>query len=134
MGTEGDVIGARFLAFIIDSVLSGIIGTIILVPGFLLGDIGVVIFGLLAFVFYLVYWFLLEGLYGYKPGKYLMGLVVVKSDGSNCTVGASIIRNLLLFVDQLPFAYIIGIVLILITDKKQRVGDLVGNTVVVKRR
>jgi len=134
MGTEGNVIGPRFIAFFIDSILSGILGAIIILPGALLGDAGFLIFGLLAFVFYLVYWFLLEGIYGYRPGKYLMGLVVVKSDGSDCTIGASIIRNLLLIVDNLPFAYIVGIALILITDKKQRVGDLVADTVVVRRR
>ncbi len=63
-----------------------------------------------------------------------MGLVVVKSDGSDCTIGASVLRNLALIVDNLPFMYIAGIVLIFVTDENQRVGDLVADTVVVKQR
>jgi uncharacterized RDD family membrane protein YckC len=82
----------------------------------------------------IVYMFLLEGIYGYTPGKYLLGLVVVKSDGSDCTIGSSVLRNLLLIVDQLPFAYLLGVGLILFTDENQRVGDFVADTVVVKQR
>jgi uncharacterized RDD family membrane protein YckC len=77
---------------------------------------------------------LLEGLYGYTPGKYLLGLVAVKSDGSNCTVGASILRNLLWIVDALPTANLVAMVLTLGTDDNQRVGDLVADAVVVKRQ
>ncbi len=134
MGSEGTVVGKRLLAFIVDSIILGVLSFAILLPSFFLGDI----IGLLAMMVVgvgsLVYVFLLEGIYGYTPGKHVMGLVVVKSDGSQCTMGASIIRNLLLIVDNLPFAYIIGLALILITDRKQRVGDLVADTVVVSQR
>ncbi|WP_459880258.1 RDD family protein [Halorubrum gandharaense] len=77
---------------------------------------------------------MLEGLYGYTPGKYLLGLVVIKSDGSNCTLGASIVRNPLWVVDTLPTGNIVAMVLILVTDENQRVGDLVVDTVVVKQQ
>ncbi|WP_255568428.1 RDD family protein [Salinarchaeum sp. IM2453] len=82
----------------------------------------------------LVYGFLLEELYGYTPGKYLLGLVVIKSDGSNCTIGASIVRNLLWIVDALPTFNLVAMVLILLTDDNQRVGDLVADTVVVRQQ
>ena len=134
IGTTGDVIGQRLLAFVLDSIILSVLGVVLIFPFALLGDAGVLLGTLLLFAVAVVYVFLLEGLYGYTPGKHLMGLVVVKSDGSNCTVGASVVRNLLLIVDQLPFAYLIGIVLLFVTEKNQRVGDLAADTVVVKQR
>lgn len=89
---------------------------------------------LVALAVSIVYGFLLEGLYGYTPGKYLLGLVVVKSDGSNYTIGASTLRNLLWLVDSLPTLNLVAIAMIFLTDENQRVGDLVADTVVVRQR
>lgn len=134
MGTEGNVIAERFGAFVIDSVIISIGLGILLSIGFALGDAIGLFFVSVGGIGALAYKFVFEGVYGYTPGKSVVGLVVVKSDGSDCTMGASVIRNILLFVDQLPFFYIIGIVLILFTDRNQRVGDLVGDTVVVEQQ
>ncbi|RQG91465.1 RDD family protein [Natrarchaeobius halalkaliphilus] len=134
MGTNGDVIGKRFLAFILDSIIMGLIAGVLIGIGFVLGDIGVMLMSLVAFAVSIVYVFLLEGMYGYTPGKHLLGLVVVKTDGSDCTIGASVLRNLLIIVDSLPTAYLVGIILILVTDENKRVGDFVADTVVVNQR
>ncbi|RKD95352.1 RDD family protein [Halopiger aswanensis] len=93
LGTNGDVIGQRILAFLVDSLLVGLIWGVFVGFGTLLGDVIGALALLVGFAVTIVYAFLLEGLYGYTPGKYLLGLVVVKSDGSNCTIGASILRN-----------------------------------------
>ena len=134
LGTSGDVIWHRVLAYVIDSVLMGLIWGMVILAGTALDDAGSLLLVFVGMVAMLVYGFLLEGLYGYTPGKYLLGLVVVKSDGSNCTVGASILRNLLWIVDALPTANLVAMVLILVTDDNQRVGDLVADTVVVKQQ
>ena len=134
LGTSGDVIWHRVLAYVIDSVLMGLIWGMVILAGTALDDAGSLLLVFVGMVAMLVYGFLLEGLYGYTPGKYLLGLVVVKSDGSNCTVGASILRNLLWIVDALPTANLVAVVLILVTDDSQRVGDLVADTVVVKKQ
>ena len=134
LGTSGDVIWRRGLAYVIDSVLMGLIWGMVILAGTALGDAGSLLLVVVGVVALLVYGFLLEGLYGYTPGKHLLGLVVVKSDGSNCTVGASILRNLLWIVDALPTANLVAMVLILVTDDNQRVGDLVADTVVVKQQ
>jgi uncharacterized RDD family membrane protein YckC len=134
LGTSGDVIWHRVLAYVIDSVLMGLIWGMAVLAGTALDDAGSLLLVFVGMVATLVYGFLLEGLYGYTPGKYLLGLVVVKSDGSNCTVGASILRNLLWIVDALPTANLVAMVLILGTDDNQRVGDLVADTVVVRRQ
>jgi uncharacterized RDD family membrane protein YckC len=134
LGTSGDVIWRRVLAYVVDSVLMGLIWGVAVLAGTALGDAGFLSMVFLGIVAMSIYFFLLEGLYGYTPGKYLLGLVVVRSDGSNCTVGASIVRNLLWIVDALPTANLVAMVLILVTDDNQRVGDLLADTVVVKRQ
>ncbi|TKX73930.1 RDD family protein [Halorubrum sp. GN11_10-6_MGM] len=124
----------RVGAFFIDSILMGLIWVPVIIVGAALGDLGFLVLASAGLVATLVYGFLLEGLYGYTPGKYLLGLVVIKSDGSNCTIGASILRNLLWIVDALPTFNLVAMVSILLTDDNQRVGDLVGDTVVVKQQ
>ncbi|MGQ3330890.1 RDD family protein [Halorubrum sp. FL23] len=133
-GTDGDVIWHRVGAYLIDSILMALIWVAVILAGTSLGDIGFLVLAFAGLVATLVYGFLLEGLYGYTPGKYLLGLVVIKSDGSNCTIGASVLRNLLWIVDALPTLNLVAIVLILLTDDNQRVGDLVADTVVVKQQ
>jgi len=134
MGTTGDVIWQRVLAFFIDAIpIVAILGAPVLIwTAF--GEIGFLVSSIVGFVAIFVYVFLLEGLYGYTPGKYVLGLVVVKSDGSNCTITASILRNLLWLVDQLPGLNLVAMVSILVTDDNQRVGDLVADTVVVRQQ
>jgi len=132
--TSREVIWHRVLAYVIDSVLMGLIWGVAVLAGTALGDTGTLLLVVVGLVATLLYGFLLEGLYGYTPGKYPLGLVVVKSDGSNCTVGASILRNLLWIVDALPTANLVAMVLILATDDNQRVVDFVADTVVVKRQ
>ncbi|MFC5278459.1 RDD family protein [Halorubrum rubrum] len=134
LGTNGNVIWHRVGAFFIDSILMGLIWVPVMLAGAALGEIGFLVFTVAGLVATVVYGFLLEGLYGYTPGKYLLGLVVIKPDGSNCTIGASILRNLLWIVDALPTFNLIAMVSILLTDDNQRVGDLVADTVVVKQQ
>mgnify|MGYP006304424649 FL=1 len=134
LGTNGNVIWHRVGAFFIDSILMGLIWVPVMLAGAALGEIGFLVFTVAGLVATVVNGFLLEGLYCYTPGKYLLGLVVIKPDGSNCTIGASILRNLLWIVDALPTFNLIAMVSILLTDDNQRVGDLVADTVVVKQQ
>jgi len=124
----------RVLAFLIDSIsIMAILGAPIL-TWTAFGDIGFLLMSFVRFVVISVCVFLFEGLYGYTLGKYMLGLVVVKSDGSSCTISASILRNLLWLVDQLPGFNLVAMVSILLTDDNQRVGDLVADTVVVRQQ
>ncbi len=85
--------------------------------------------GLLVF---LLYFAVLEGTWGATIGKMAMKIRVVREDGSACGIGPAFIRNILRIVDILPFLYIIGIIFIQRSDKKQRLGDRIAGTVVVK--
>jgi uncharacterized RDD family membrane protein YckC len=86
------------------------------------------VYGLIVFLYFLV----LEGAMGATIGKKLLKLKVVREDGSACGFGPALIRNILRIVDELPFLYIIGMLLISRSDKKQRLGDKLTKTVVVK--
>ena len=82
----------------------------------------------------IVYFIVMEALKGATVGKMAMKLQVVKAaDGSAISWMESIIRNVLRIIDALPFLYIIGIILIAVTAKKQRVGDLAAGTIVVRK-
>jgi uncharacterized RDD family membrane protein YckC len=79
-----------------------------------------------------LYYILLEGLRGATLGKKLVKIKVVREDGSACGLGPAFVRNILRIIDELPFLYIIGMILISRSNKKQRLGDRLAKTVVVK--
>jgi uncharacterized RDD family membrane protein YckC len=129
-------IGLRFVAAIIDGIIFGIIGYLIgaVTGGSSAG--GFQLEGGPAFLYYVVvflYFVLTETYMGGTPGKLALGMRVELEDGSPMTIGASVIRNLLRIVDFLPFAYILGMIMISTSPLKQRLGDRVAKTVVVKK-
>jgi uncharacterized RDD family membrane protein YckC len=138
---DTDVIGKRIGAAIIDSIVMGVIifGFVFIGAGavFGAGDVGAAAgFASLAYIFGLLlglgYFFLLEGFWdGQTIGKKVLGIKVVKEDGSECDIGASVIRNLLRIIDGL-FYYAVGFIFMAMSDQRQRLGDRVGGTVVVK--
>lgn len=80
------------------------------------------------------YWVLLEGIWGKTVGKMITGLKVVMEDGSPITPMAAVIRNLVRIIDIIPFFYVVGAIFVMATDKKQRLGDRVANTIVIKAK
>lgn len=133
LGTETDVVGTRVLAFVIDAVLVGVtVGLVGAILGVVLGRVPALVaplFGLVG----IVYFIYMEGTYGQTLGKRFTNLVVVKADGGDCDMTASAIRNVLRLVDAFPTLYIVGFaVMYLVSDRRQRVGDLAGDTVVVR--
>jgi uncharacterized RDD family membrane protein YckC len=81
----------------------------------------------------LAYFILLEGLWGATLGKLATNLRVVREiDGATIDWSAAIIRNLFRVIDCLVL-YILGFIVICLTSKHQRIGDLVAGTVVVRR-
>ena len=78
-----------------------------------------------------IYFIVLESLFGATLGKYLLGLRVVQLNGTRPGLVKSILRNLLRLVDGLPFMSILGVVLILTSPERTRVGDRVAGTRVV---
>jgi len=78
-----------------------------------------------------VAWELLAG--GRTPGKRALGLRVVRTDGAPVGPAESLARNVLRAV-ELPFGYAPGVLMIALGPRRQRLGDLVGGTLVVRDR
>jgi uncharacterized RDD family membrane protein YckC len=138
MGTQGDVLGQRIVAFIIDGIVGTLASAILLIPFVMgvaaagLGEEFASMAGVVTAPVIFLYFIVLEGMYGQTLGKKVMNLVVVKEDGSECGWDGSLIRNILRVVDALPTLYIVGLLAILLTDNSQRVGDLAASTLVVE--
>jgi len=95
-------------------------------------------FGLIAVAFawaimcFFVFSFL-EGKYGRTPGKWITGIKVLGSDLKPCGFGRALVRNLLKFVDGF-FNFMVGVMVVALTENWQRVGDMAARTVVVDVR
>ena len=68
---------------------------------------------------------------GQSLGKRVLRLRVVDARGLRLGFVQCLMRNLLRFVDCLPFAYAVGGVASLLNSRGQRLGDLVAGTLVV---
>jgi uncharacterized RDD family membrane protein YckC len=83
---------------------------------------------------WVTYYAVLEGLFGASLGKRLAGLRVTDLEGRRIGWQAAIVRNLARLLDVLPFAYLLGGILTLVTRRHQRLGDLLAGTLVVPLR
>lgn len=68
---------------------------------------------------------------GKSVGKSAMGIRVIRVDGSPATLSAYLLRWLFRLVDAF-FAWSIGILSIILTEKGQRLGDIAAGTTVVR--
>lgn len=139
-----DVVGLRAAAQLVDLFVGGVFFAIPLFLAFLIAAVmaprsgealvSLIIligFALAAFAV-LGYSLLIEGIWdGYSVGKYIFGIKVVMEDGGECTMGASVIRNVVGWIDRF-FYYAVGLLVISVSDMNQRIGDHAASTVVVK--
>ncbi|MBI2332747.1 MAG: RDD family protein [Chloroflexi bacterium] len=140
-------IGSRFLAALIDSALIALLQTLIFGVAILIASLAsdymtdaignwfFAVSGLVAFAFFWGYYIFFEILWnGQTPGKRLIGLRVIRVDGTPVNASEVVIRNLVRIIDFLPSAYGIGVVTMFINPSSRRVGDLAAGTIVVHDR
>ena len=149
-------IGNRFLAVAIDHFIQyfaiGVVFWILLsVAGYgtaWFGDAGwwselpkwtiaIMILGM--FMLFVGYFVLFEWLWeGQTPGKRLMKMRVIRQDGRPITFWEALARNLLRFFDSMPIIvipfYSIGLIVVFVSSRDQRVGDIFAGTVVIRER
>jgi uncharacterized RDD family membrane protein YckC len=94
---------------------------------------------LAVFLIFASYFIFFEWLWdGQTPGKRLMKLRVIRDDGRPITLWEAIARNLLRVFDAAPgFAvpiYSVGLIVIFLSGRDQRVGDIFAGTVVIRER
>lgn len=69
---------------------------------------------------------------GQSLGKRLMKIKVISLDGGQASMGQYFIRWLFRLVDFLLTAQVGGLICIALTDNKQRIGDIVAGTTLIK--
>lgn len=128
-------VGLRAVATLIDTILLMVVGYVIAIFS---GDTSAAGFHLQGVPFFLwivvavVYYTVMEARWGATLGKRLVGLKVVKLEaGAPIDWQASIVRNVLRLVDGLVF-YLVGAILVWTSGNKQRLGDRVAGTVVIR--
>src|SRR5690606_28607485 len=69
---------------------------------------------------------------GQTLGKRLLRLRVVDAEAMRLQFNQIVTRNLLRFVDSLPFFYFVGGICCWLHPKCQRLGDIAANTIVIR--
>lgn len=125
-------LAVRGLAFFLDLLIQG---GILFGVALIASVLGLAGGGLFLLVLFLVWWFygvvcdmLLNG---QTLGKKIVGIRAVRDNGSPITLDASIVRNLLLAADFLPFFWVGGGLSMVLTKNSRRLGDLVAGTMVI---
>ena len=140
-------VAIRFVAILIDTIIIVILASILSAPFNALAVItnsasGTITFslasalgGLVSFAVFILYFTLLEGRYGQTVGKMAVKIKVVReADGAPIDYSQAAVRTILRFLDEIPYIipYLLGAILIWSSEEKQRLGDRVAHTVVVK--
>ena len=128
-------VGLRAVATIIDTGLLFVVGYLIALAtgsvtatGFHLKGAPFALWLIIALAYYIV----MEARSGATIGKRLIGLKVVRLEGgAPLTWQSSIVRNVLRLVDGF-FFYLVAAILVWTSASKQRLGDRVAGTVVIR--
>ena len=132
----------RVLAGLIDFAIVGSVYVLAILAGELVpeGDIDeanvflprmAIALGLLILTF--LYYFVGEYRHGQTVGKKLLGLRVEMADGSPRTKWAITWRTVFRFID-FQFMGLVGLIFIIATPERQRIGDAMARTVVLSER
>ena len=156
-GYEVAGIGHRFIGALVDSTLLGVTLTLLTVAMVVLlgalegpevaafsadeeevgwaGGLVLAFYALATFAIIWGYFILFELLWhGRTPGKRVARTRVVCMDGSPAGAIEVVVRNLVRFIDFLPFAYGVGLITMFANDRARRLGDFAAGTLVVKDR
>lgn len=93
---------------------------------------GIIFHGLFLLVAFL-YFFLLESIFFASVGKLICRLSIRDTHGGQASISGIFLRNLVRPIDVFLFPLAIGVVIIEKTGWSQRLGDLIGRTVVIRK-
>lgn len=131
--------GSRLLALMVDmfviSALGSVVGTTIGVVGVVSSDLSAALVTITYFLLALLYGMVTEWAWrGQTVGKRILRLHVIDASGGRLQPSQIIMRNLIRPVDMLPLFYLVGVVVSLLNDRFQRLGDLAAGTVVIRKQ
>ncbi len=83
-------------------------------------------------IFAILYYVLLEGLFGRTVGKAVTGIKVISADtGAVPGMFSALVRTLLRVIDGLG-GYLLAWIIVVLGDRRRRLGDMAGCTLVVR--
>jgi len=139
-------IGSRFIALLVDTII-WMAGLFLLGLVFWMVSPAMEAFSQISYQWQVAIWFfalfLLNWGYftlfeafsnGRTPGKRVAKIRVIQRSGRPIGFFESLARNLVRYIDQIPFFYAVGVVTMFVTRQHQRLGDLVAGTLVVRDR
>lgn len=137
-------IGSRFIALLVDYLIWGaaflVLGllSLLILPNIkafsrLSAQWATAIFIFAVFLFNWGYFTLFEAFWnGRTPGKRVAHIRVIQRSGRAIGLFESMARNLVRYIDQIPFCYLVGFIAMFFTRQHQRLGDLAAGTLVVR--
>ena len=92
------------------------------------------LYALIVLLAYVLYYWVLQGLTGWTIGKLATGIRTVRADGAAPGVGRAAARSFLWIADAFPYFIpnLTGFIVAMTNDERQRIGDKVASTYVVK--
>ena len=124
---------AMLVDFAVGLAINKIMSQVISAISFVSMDAGAATGILMQFVVMFGYATICELLFnGQTIGKRLLSIRVMDERGLRLRPGQVLIRNLLRFVDVLPYAYAVGGIFSVLSPRNQRLGDLAAGTIVVR--
>lgn len=139
-------IGSRFIAALVDSlVLGSAFILLIFLAAYIIPALSAIGekaaswgVGILLLIIFLLFWgyFALSEAFGNGRtlGKRVAKIRVIHQSGRGINFVEALARNLVRYVDFLPFCYGIGIAAMFMSRRSQRLGDMVAGTLVVRER
>ncbi len=134
----------RLLAYVLDSLLLGVIIMVIYIPaGFIIGPMAMrnpglamaitslvfLLVSVLSILYILYFW----AVKGATPGKKIIGLKIIREDGVEPMGWGKAALRLLGYILSGMIMYI-GFIMIAFTDRKRGLHDMIAGTLVVKTR
>jgi len=128
---------SRFLAWGIDMLvkyaLLATLGGAVLSIGVFGGGVAMAVLFLLYFAVDWGYNITLEYYWrGQTLGKRILGLRVMDEQGLHLAFNQIVVRNLLRVFDSIPYFYAVGGLAMVLSPRRQRLGDFAANTIVVR--
>lgn len=71
---------------------------------------------------------------GQSPGKRLLGIQVLSQDGLPIDLWQALVRNLVRTIDMMTPLYLLGGSVAFMSANRQRLGDMIAGTIVVRKR
>lgn len=130
---------SRFLAWLVDELVvvgaCGAVAQLLRVFAALSTDVIIAVSIILYFAIWVGYGITLEWVWGGQTiGKRALDLRVLDATGMKLQFSQIAVRNLMRFLDALPFLYLVGGAAMLLSGRYQRLGDSIAGTVVLRQK